>query len=319
MNNHARLWALAMFFHASFSHVNLAAAQDCARCHAKEAARYATSAHAHSLKKPGDSQFFRALPPAPIGEARGGFLLNYSLHDNLLRVQAVRGAESATGSIAWIFGAGHQAETPVGVIGTTFFEHRVSYYAANGRFGLTIGQQGGISSSAESALGRSLDREEVKRCFGCHATGGLPEEPGFTPGVSCERCHPGAREHAEGKGSVSNPGRLSARALVHFCAACHRDRPEGDPDASINIRYQAVRLMRSKCFQHGNLSCITCHDPHANVATDAAFYRERCLSCHQTVKNHQTEARQRDCIECHMPRSAPLPHLAFTDHYIRVR
>jgi hypothetical protein len=319
VKTHARFWIVAILLHASFSNVSPALAQDCARCHPEEAARYAGSAHAHSLQRPEDSKFFRALPQAPIGEARGGFLVNYNLQNDVLRVQAARGAESATASIAWIFGAGHQAETPVAVFGTTFLEHRVSYYATNGRFGLTIGHQGGISRSAENALGRTLDQEEVKRCFGCHATGGLPEETGFTARVSCERCHPGAREHAEGKGSVSNPGRLNAKALVHFCAVCHRDQPEGNADAPINIRYQAVRLMRSKCFQGGSLSCVTCHDPHANVASDAAFYRERCLSCHQTLNNHQTAARQRDCIECHMPRSSPLPHLAFTDHYIRVR
>jgi hypothetical protein len=71
--------------------------------------------------------------------------------------------------------------------------------------------------------------------------------------------------------------------------------------------------MRSACFRNGGLSCVTCHDPHTNVKTDAAFYRERCLACHQDQKN------QGDCLECHMPRSSPLPHLTFTDHYIRVR
>lgn len=302
-----------------FLYAGMADGQDCGSCHPTESSKYASSAHTHSLQKPADSAFFRALPAAPIGEARGGFLLNYSLRNGELRVQAVRGAETAMASIVWIFGAGRQAETPVAITGSTFLEHRVSYYAANGRFGLTIGQQGGISPSAQSALGRPLDHEEKTRCFGCHASGGSPGDAEFTLAVSCERCHPGAREHARGAGAVSNPGRLDAKALVKLCAACHRDQPEGNADAPINIRYQAVRLMRSKCFQSGNLSCLTCHDPHANVVTDAAFYRERCLSCHRNLKNHQTQARQSDCIGCHMPRSSPLPHLSFSDHYIRVR
>jgi hypothetical protein len=303
---------------AIFLPVTFASAQDCAGCHPNEAASYAGSAHAHSLRKPEASAFFRSLPPAPLGESRGGFLFTYTLRQDALSVQSARGAETSTASIVWIFGAGRQAETPVEISGTTFLEHRISYYAANGRFGLTIGQQSGISPSARSALGRPLDPEETKRCFGCHATGGLPGETRFTPAVACERCHQGAREHAKGSGKVSNPGRLDAKTLVKLCAACHRDQPEGDPDAPINIRFQAARLMRSKCFQRGNLSCVTCHNPHANVSTDAAFYRKRCLSCHQTLRNHETEARVRDCVECHMPRSSPLPHLAFTDHYIRL-
>jgi hypothetical protein len=307
------LCILALVFPVSF-----ASAQQCAGCHPNEASKYAASAHAHSLQKPAASAFFRALPPAPIGEARGGFLLNYNLQDGALRVEATRGPQSAAASIAWIFGAGRQAETPVAIAGTTFLEHRISYYASNARFGLTIGQQGGISPSPQTALGRPLDAAETTRCFGCHASGGLPDDATFTPAVSCERCHQGAREHAKGTGPISNPARLSAKGLVQLCAGCHRDQPEGNPDTPVNIRYQAVRLMRSKCFQKGDVSCVSCHDPHANVATDATFYRERCLSCHQALKNHQTAARQGDCIGCHMPRSSPLPHLAFTDHFIRI-
>jgi hypothetical protein len=290
-----------------------AAAPDCAGCHPHESAAYAASAHAHSLQKPAESNFYKALPAVPIGEARAGFLLTYRLNGPVLQASATRDTEAAAASIAWIFGAGRQAETPVAVVGQTLFEHRISYYVANGRFGLTIGQQGGVSASATDALGRRLDGAEAKRCFGCHASGGVPEDAGFRPGISCERCHAGAGGHAEDSGSVFNPARLKARALVEFCAACHRDQPEGDPDAPINIRYQAVRLMRSACFRNGGLSCLTCHDPHTNVKTDAAFYRERCLGCHQDQKS------QGDCLECHMARSSPLPQLTFTDHYIRVR
>jgi hypothetical protein len=301
------------FVIALFLCVSAAAAPDCAGCHPREAAEYATSAHAHSLQKPAESNFYKSLPGVPIGEARGGFLLNYRLDGAALRVNATRGPETAAASIKWVFGAGRQAETPVAVAGQALFEHRISYYRENGRFGLTIGQQGGVSSSPRSALGRQLDPDEAKRCFGCHASAGLPDDPAFTPGISCERCHAGAAEHAKGSGSVFNPGRLKARALIEFCAACHRDQPEGNPDARINIRYQAVQLMRSACFRNGGLSCVTCHDPHANVKSDASFYRERCLTCHQDQKN------QGDCLECHMARSSPLPHLTFTDHDIRVR
>jgi hypothetical protein len=290
-----------------------AAAPDCVGCHPRESAEYATSAHAHALQKPAESNFYKSLPAVPMGEARGGFLLTYRLDGAALQVNATRGSQTAAASIAWIFGAGRQAETPVAAAGQSLFEHRISYYRENGRFGLTIGQQGGISGSARDALGRQLDRAEAKRCFSCHASGGLPENAAFSPGISCERCHAGAAEHANGSGSVFNPARLKPKALVEFCADCHRDQPEGDPDAPINVRYQAVRLMRSACFRNGGLSCLTCHDPHTNVRTDTAFYRERCLACHQDQKS------QGDCLECHMARSSPLPHLTFTDHYIRVR
>lgn len=290
------------------------AAQECRECHPREAALQAGSAHAHSLQPVLQSAFFRALPQRPIGEARGGFLLNYQPDGQLLHVTAERGDEVARGSIEWVFGAGRQAETPVVAAGSGYREHRLSYYVANGRFDLTMGHGRGISSTAEHALGRTQAPEEARRCFGCHSTGGgLPGESSFEPGVHCERCHAGARMHARGAGVVSNPGRLSAKDSVAFCAACHRNQAEGNPDDPINVRYQAVRLQRSKCFQSASLSCLTCHDPHSDVRRDAAWYRDRCLTCHADQK------ARGDCLECHMPRVSPAPHLMFTDHYIRVR
>src|SRR5579884_2972989 len=71
-----------------FLYAAAASAQDCSGCHPNETAKYATSAHAHSLRKPADSMFFRALPPTPIGEACGGFILNYKLQQDALTVTA---------------------------------------------------------------------------------------------------------------------------------------------------------------------------------------------------------------------------------------
>ena len=141
----------------------------------------------------------------------------------------------------------------------------------------------------------------------------MPRQSSFEPGVQCERCHAGALAHARGSGGVTNPGRLSAPDLVGLCAECHRDRAEGNPQDPINVRYQAFRLRLSKCFLAGNLSCVTCHDPHSDARRDASWYRDRCLACH---------ADQQDrgyCLECHMRRVSPAPHLEFTDHFIRLQ
>lgn len=289
-----------------------AVAADCAACHPREADAWAGSAHAHALQRPLESDFYRMLPGRPIGEARGGFLLTYRPLGDTLRVTAARGDESASAAIQWVFGAGRRAETPVAAEGSRYIEHRISWYAGSGRFDLTMGHAAGISPSAASALGRQESAGEAEKCFGCHASGGLPDSSSFEPGVRCERCHQHAGVHAKSGGPVSNPGKLSAKAIVRLCAECHRDRPEGDPDAPINVRYQPARLMRSQCFRLGGASCITCHDPHANAVEDAAFYRGKCLGCHADQKS------QGDCLECHMPRVSPVAHMAFTDHFIRV-
>jgi hypothetical protein len=76
----------------------------------------------------------------------------------------------------------------------------------------------------------------------------------------------------------------------------------------------------------GQLSCLTCHDPHGDAETSPTYYNRRCLSCHSVAAK---PARFRvivcptgvrgDCVACHMPRdSKSMLYVTFTDHRIRV-
>jgi hypothetical protein len=67
----------------------------------------------------------------------------------------------------------------------------------------------------------------------------------------------------------------------------------------------------------GKLWCGTCHNPH-ETQQRAAYFRDRCLSCHGATLEKSHAAPGRDCVACHMPR---LPardggHTVFTDHRI---
>jgi Doubled CXXCH motif (Paired_CXXCH_1) len=288
-------------------------AEPCRVCHEREATAHTASAHAHALQPVLRSGFYQWLPNRPIGEARDGFLLTYQLQSDSVQVTAEKDGEMATALIQWIFGAGRRAETPVARRGSVFLEHRISYYSAGNRFDLTMGHSAGISRSAEQALGRAQPKDVIDECFRCHSTGGIPPAESFQAGVQCESCHAGALEHSNHHGQVQNPGRLKPKALVAFCASCHRSQPEGNPEDLINVRYQVVRLSRSKCFQTGKLSCLTCHDAHADVQKDSANYRTRCLACHPDQQDRG------DCVPCHMTRVSVTSRLVFTDHYIRVK
>ena len=87
-------------------------------------------------------------------------------------------------------------------------------------------------------------------------------------------------------------------------------------------------VMLSKCFQEsgGNLSCLTCHNPHKEPSPQEvpAYYRNKCLSCH-TEKSCALplEIRLRksapdDCAGCHMPKQnlKTIAHSALTNHRI---
>jgi len=96
------------------------------------------------------------------------------------------------------------------------------------------------------------------------------------------------------------------------------------------INHHPFRLEQSTCFRKsaGELSCLTCHDPHRKVppAKRVEHYRQACLSCHGSKASCQrgpawaadVRARQEDCSGCHMPRrrTQDVVHVVMTDHKI---
>ncbi|HTV55009.1 MAG TPA: tetratricopeptide repeat protein [Terriglobia bacterium] len=185
--------------------------------------------------------------------------------------------------------------------------------------------------------------------------------------IGCENCHgPGSRHEALRKNrdpvpgeedvTIVNPGKLSRPLLEAVCSECHlsgaatvtlRGRHAGDfrpgmplTDFRVDYRFDGgkelmtvaghiAQLRQSTCYQQSaDLSCLTCHDPHAHEKPKdpAAFYRQKCLSCHtvQACGLGQAQRRAKDaidnCLACHMPRGdTEIPHIAFTNHRIERR
>lgn len=286
-------------------YVTTAPAADCATCHPKQAEAHGRTHHARSLRPVLETEFARSLPEAPIGEARGGFLLTYRKEGGGLIVNAERGGEQAQARLFWAFGAGDQGVTPLALLNGRWLEHRISYYPKAQRFDLTLGHQPGPSASAAAAIGVPQPDATLRACLGCHAT--VDTDLAIVqPGIDCDRCHAVTRTHP--------PAKPAQADRVEVCASCHRlTPPNGNQKDPLNIRFQPLRLAMSKCYSAGELTCVTCHPPHENARrADAAFYQTRCKGCHS--KPHRPDA----CLDCHMPKSSPAPYLTFTDHYIRV-
>jgi Cytochrome c554 and c-prime len=160
-------------------------------------------------------------------------------------------------------------------------------------------------------------------------------------GIDCEKCHgPGARHvefHTEHPGEtvgvyIINAGRLTRQQQLDACALCHsgsrfplkpafgfrvgdklNDFSEAkyheENSASLDVHGNQYGLLAaSRCFAGSQLTCSTCHNPHADEAGNAKLFSRRCMGCHNGAL-HKTCAitpgsglvLSDNCIDCHMP------------------
>lgn len=211
----------------------------------------------------------------------------------------------------WSFGAGRQASTPVSRLDPDhYLEHGLSQYTRSNSKALTPGH-----TNPNGVKYRVFDPgAQILRCFQCHSTGKLAftREQGIQPaelGVQCEACHGPGADHAQ----LLRPKILNPAGLNDLCGACHRQPPKPGEDVNWqdpwNVRHQPVSLSQSACFQKGNLSCTTCHDPHSGET------KSTCATCHPAV-SHKSKITTQSCESCHMPKVAAGPQLTFSNHWI---
>jgi hypothetical protein len=294
-------------------------AAPCASCHPLESKAYAQTRMASAMVPVLESAFAQNIESLALSEPGGGYQFRYKKNASNVTVISWRGSDSAVGAIDWVLGSGAQGQTPIVKAGRTLLESRVSFFPNLRQYGITIGQSAAASANAIASLGRPQTSAEVSQCLGCHATALDATFTKIVPGVQCEKCHPGASLHASGKGMPVNPGKLLAGEQVRLCGNCHRNSAPVDEGQLENIRFQPLRLMKSRCFESGKIACTTCHPAHQDARRDAAaFYNAKCLACHAASHNQLSARDHVDCVGCHMPQIQLHPALRFTDHFIRV-
>lgn len=189
-------------------------------------------------------------------------------------------------------------------------------------------------------------------------------------GIDCEKCHGPAAGHVQYHTAhpeektarfIVNPADFSRRQSLDLCALCHGGRLQktaasfsfqpGDSLGDFFATAQQNRnvagmdvhgnqfglLQASKCFTLSQMTCLTCHDAHANEKGQLAVYSQRCIGCHNEKDQHECKLKNKigpaitqNCIDCHMPEQASgaivvlregasIPTAAnMRTHYIRV-
>ena len=124
-------------------------------------------------------------------------------------------------------------------------------------------------------------------------------------------------EHAGREVDDFKPGDRIADYLSYFVYASDKMTNRGVSEI------EELSLSKCKIVSGDRMSCMNCHDPHAPPPVEGrvAFYRSKCLTCHQAKYSTSHFNNNPDCTSCHMPkgRVAELPHIAWTDHRIRMQ
>jgi predicted CXXCH cytochrome family protein len=329
---------------ATASRSDFAGPEACGQCHWEKTKSQKETPMANAAARAADSKALRSHGRLTFSIPPYTYRIVRREHGSVYSV--TNGTKTISAPLNWAFGLGESGQTYLFERNTTFYESRLSYYAAPDGLDFTPGATRSPSSTLEEALGRRmLYSAETQRCFGCHTTASTtnnkfdPEH--LIPGITCEACHGPGADHVAmmkagqrelGLASILNPGRLDPVDLVDFCGACHRtfmDVGLADITGIRDLRFQPYRLERSSCWKRDpRITCLTCHDPHRPRERDLARYDQKCLGCHGSAAGsgrpsdhppRTCKVSTNDCVSCHMPKyDMPGMHFQFTDHFIRI-
>jgi predicted CXXCH cytochrome family protein len=323
----------------------------CQKCHAAIAASYAQTAMAQASGPaidqliPADFQHAASGVHYRVFAENGAAMLGFDRPDD----PAVRG----TRRLQYFIGSGHRGRTYLFSLDGFFFEAPINWYAQKKVWDTAPAfQQAPTIPMNLPALPGCLACHTSDARAPIHGTENKYDMPLFAhDGITCERCHGDNAAHlADGHAPIVNPAKLSPQKRDAVCMQCHlegnvaieqpnhklADYRAGD-DLSDFVHYflyvdnssqkmralgQSEALWMSVCkLKSGDkMSCTTCHDPHSSPKPEqrVAFYRAKCLTCHEEAFAAKHHAEQPDCASCHMPRtnSADVAHTQATDHRI---
>ena len=350
--------------HLSLSRVT--GSERCVFCHQSEVEGYARSAMAHALR--------HATPNEPSGEVTLANGKITAVTDANGYQQSLSGSgESETYKVEYVVGSGNHASGYLIDLHGHLFQSPIAWYRSRSAYALAPGYENMPNPDFTRPVSEGCVLCHSGTALHVPNTLNTFRDPPFAAeAITCERCHgPVARHLADPRaGTIVNPAKLAPDARDSTCEQCHlfgvarvpnpgkqfsdylpgqpleqtftiyhNALPPGSPAGAFKVISHAEQLALSHCARSSNqqLWCGMCHDPHNKPTDSAAYYREKCLTCHASIfpGNSNTSPpatrvstlhlsashppRDSDCVSCHMPRRDAKDggHTAFTDHRIQ--
>ncbi len=335
--------------------------QACAGCHRQIYQRYQGVAMAHSMS-PANAAAPLAGEPITVSSTKLNRVFQvYREGSDVYQSESEIGAGGeivfkAAFKLEFAVGSGVNGFSYAVRRGDYLFEAPLSYYSRTRKWDLSPGYEF-VDSGFNRPLAAACLVCHSGRARAVQDRAGLYLAPPFEElPIGCENCHgPGSAHVAAGGSpkSIVNPARLAPRQAEQICMYCHqrgdtrvlqprKEYSDFRPGAWLNQTLAIFKIASkvddgdllehhsamesSKCFigSKGKLSCLTCHDPHAQPprAEAAAWYRDKCLTCHSEASCKLPLVKRaesgNDCTSCHMPKRdvTMISHAALTNHRI---
>jgi predicted CXXCH cytochrome family protein len=334
----------------------------CATCHAGIYESYQRTPMAHSARKLDGSAGPERFDKNSFTHGPSGFRYRVSPKNSSYVFEFAKDGLSAAKPLAYAVGSGTRAFSYLLEDDGFLYEAPVAYYSGGHSWGLAPGYDAYSYPYLTRPIVPGCLACHASSLQVASPTLNRYTSPAFLEGgVACERCHgDGARHIAKMKSGdrtggleILQPAKLAPERRDSLCAQCHLTgavrvmRPGADwrsfhpggvlsdyqtvfvrspVSAGLKVTGHVEDLALSACKRKAGdkLWCGTCHDPHLvpPPAEAAAWFRERCLSCHTTKGCTETPAvraqAKDDCVGCHMPKGAAsdAQHVVFTDHSI---
>jgi tetratricopeptide (TPR) repeat protein len=321
----------------------------CASCHPKEVDGYLRTSMGRSLRQPSSE------PDGSYEHAKSDTRFLVRSNQNGLFQRMQHGGQNSDFRIDYVIGSGSHATCYLARVGDHLFESPICSYPGRG-----YAMAPGYEHNPAPAFTRPITMEcllchsdkplPIPESLNRYRSPAFVEEA-----ISCDRCHgdPAAHLKRPVPGSIVNPAKLAPTQRDSVCERCHlagairvlnpgRNLADFRPGqtlesvfttyvattmdaatAPLKVISQSEQLASSQCSRgsNGQMWCATCHDPHSQPRDSVAYYRERCLNCHQSAFPSDHPSRASNCLPCHMPEREAQDggHTAFTDHRIERR